>query len=340
MRLVDLEAIWADLGAPVAKGDLVGQQVPSPAEGGSAGAMLAVDGETRRHLLIPAPADAEDLSQPSIRGIGISIDDLRVDDLPVRRYFDVVCRDMTMHENFSAIALEIIEALHGGGEIAQTLDSIFNRWRWFWKVAPDSMSAETAIGLFGELWFLEYWLEPVDASVLMAWTGPDGDRHDFKWPQASVEIKATRVKSDGAAKHRISRLDQLEDPEQGAFYLFSLKVTVDEIGGHSLNQSVTRLRKHLADAPDLLAIFDERIGLLGYNPAHARHYDVPLRVVGEELYKVEGSFPRLTVDSFAGGLPAGVDDVRYTLNLASCQDWLVAKKPGPESQALRSSLTA
>jgi hypothetical protein len=335
----DLEALWEGLGAPAIKGDLVGRQAP----GGSAGirveAMLAVDGENRRHVLIPAPADAADLSQPSIRGIGVSVDDLRVDDLPVRRYFDVACRDMTMHENFSAIAVEILETLAASGEgIGPTLNSIFNRWRWFWRVAPDSMSSEAAIGLFGELWFIEYWLAPVDVAVLCAWTGPDGDRHDFKWPRASVEVKATRASSDGSAKHRISRLDQLEDPEQGTLHLFSLRVSVDKIGGHSLNQSIGRLRAQLAKSPDLLAAFDERIGLLGYNPAHAQHYDVPLRVVGEELYRVEDGFPRLISSTFSS-LPSGVDDISYTLNLAACRDWLLATKPGAESRQLRSSLT-
>lgn len=338
MNQADLEVLWEGLGEPTAKGGLVGK--PAPGSGTGTGAMLAVDGDHRRHLLIPAPPDAEDLSQPSIRGIGVSVDELRVDDLPVRRYFDVACRDMTMHENFSAIAVEILETLAEGDEgIGPTLDSIFNRWRWFWRIAPGSMSPETAIGLFGELWFIEYWLSPVDVTVLSAWTGPDGDRHDFKWPAASVEVKTTRASSDGSAKHRISRLDQLEDPEQGILYLFSLRVSVDEIGGHSLNQSIGRLRAGLAKSPDLLATFDERIGLLGYNPAHARHYDVQLRVVGEELYRVEDGFPRLILSTL-GTLPSGVDDISYTLNLAACRDWLLATKPGSVARQLRSTLTS
>jgi Putative PD-(D/E)XK family member, (DUF4420) len=335
MNPAELESVWKQLQSPVARGDLVGQ----PVDGGlGVSATLAVDAEERRHLLIPAPADAEDQAQPSIRGIGLSVDDLRVDDLPVRRYYDISCRDMTMHENFSAVVAEILDALPSSeADIGSTLDSIFNRWRWFWRVAPDSMNMDVAIGLFGELWFIEHWLPPVEAAVLTAWTGPQGDRHDFKWPQASVEVKATRVSSDGSAKHRISRLDQLENPEKGTLYLFSLRVAVDEIGGNSLNQSVRRLRDQLAKTPDLLANFEEAIGLLGYNPAHARHYDVPLRVVGEELYRVEEGFPRLTGDT-VGAIPAGVDEISYSLNLAACRDWLIATKPGRESQELRASL--
>jgi hypothetical protein len=336
MKPRDLETIWENLVDPAVKGDLVGEPAPESATG----AMLAVDGEGRRHLLIPAPAGAEDLSQPPIRGIGVSVDDLRVDDRPVHRYFDVACKDMTMHENFSAVVLEILEGLGDADDVGARLDSIFNRWRWFWKVAPEAMSPETAIGLFGELWFMEFWLDPVGAEVLDVWTGPLGDRHDFKWPQASIEVKTTRVKSDGPARHRISRLDQLEDPESGTLHLFSLRVAIDEIGGHSLNRSIDRLREQLARSPELIATFEERIGLVGYNPSHAHHYEVPFRVVGEELYRVGDAFPRLTAESFSGGLPAGVDDVGYTVDLAACGNWRMATKPGPESRLLRSSLAA
>jgi putative PD-(D/E)XK family protein DUF4420 len=337
LKQADLEAIWEGLGSPLVRNDLVGQ--PIDAFGCGVKATLAIDGEGRRHLLIPAAADAEDPSQPSIRGIGLSVDDLRVDDLPVSRYYDISCRDMTMHENFSVVVAEILEALPSmGADVGPTLNSIFNRWRWFWRVAPNSMSLDVAIGLFGELWFIEHWLAPVDAAVLAAWTGPQGDRHDFKWPYASVEVKATRVSSDGSAKHRISRLDQLEDPEKGTLHLFSLRVAIDEIGGNSLNQSIRRLRDQLTETPDLLANFEEAIGLLGYNPGHSHHYDVPLRVIGEELYRIEEGFPRLTGDTI-GTLPPGVDDISYSLNLTACRDWLVATKPGRESRELRSSLT-
>jgi hypothetical protein len=176
--------------------------------------------------VIPADPDSHPPKRPATKGLAISIDELRVGDRPPRLYFDVASRDTTMHPNFTAIAAEITEALvPEDTDIPKVLEAILARWRWFWGVVPDALSEEEAVGLFGELWFLEFWLEPVDASALGAWTGPTGDRHDFKWRAASVEVKATRARSDGAAKHRISTLDQLEDPEQGELYLFSLRAT-------------------------------------------------------------------------------------------------------------------
>src|SRR5206468_1055262 len=100
--------------------------------------------------------------------------------------------------------------------------------------------------------FLEFWLAPVTSVVMETWRGPFGDRHDFKWPTASVEVKSTRVRSDGSASHTISALDQLEDPESGTLYLFSLKVTPDPIGAHSLQGSATRIRESLRTDANLL----------------------------------------------------------------------------------------
>ena len=194
------------------------------------------------------------------------------------------------------------------------------------------------MGLFGELWFLEFWLSPIDAAVLEAWTGPSGDRHDFKWVAASVEIKSTRVRSDGAAKHRISNLDQLAAPEQGQLYLFSLRAIVDPIGTHSLRGSIDRIRGRLSSRPELLHAFDGRLASAGYTPAGDR-YDRGIRIVAEELYCVTEGFPRLDRNSFQEGVPNGIDGIAYTLDLVACEPWRMATAPGAESRELRATLT-
>lgn len=338
MNRADVEAAWQGVNSPSTVGDLAGRAAPEL--DAAVGALLAVDHSGLRHLLIAAEVESVLPKRPTIRGMEVALDELRVGDRPARRYFDVACKDKTMHGNFTAVVTEILEALQSDSmDVARTLDAIFDRWRWFWGVAPDVLTGEEAVGLFGELWFLEFWLEPIDAVVLNAWTGPTGDRHDFKWAAASIEIKATRARSDGAAKHRVSRLDQLEDPDRGQLYLFSLRATPDPIGKHSLTASVERIRDTLSDEPQLLHAFDERLGLLGYNPAHRQHYDTALRVVAEELYRVEDDFPRLTQDSFPSGVPNGVDDIAYTLDLVACAKWRIATAPGPESRELRATLS-
>jgi len=328
--------IWPEIETPSASGQLGGLEAPGLQE---SGVLLAVDDRGLRHVLIEVSDDQKPPKWAGTRGLEVVVDELQVGHRPGRLYVDVSCRDASMNENFSGLATEICDALATDRlNIAPKLESILERWRWFWGNLPDDLSAENAVGLFGELWFLEYWMKPVTAAVLDSWSGPSKDRHDFKWPAASVEIKSTRVRTDGPAKHRITNLDQLDDPEKGELYLFSLRVTDDPIGQNSLKASVDRIRADLSGDPALMHKFDEHLGRYGYTPAEHRYSDKAMRVVAEELYRVGEGFPRLVRSSFPQGVPNGIDDIAYSLDLVACASWRIAIAPGPESEMLRASV--
>lgn len=323
--------VWSEIEAPSASGQMGGIAAP-----GLDGVLLAVDYMGLRHVLIEAGPEQRLPEWAGTRGLEVVIDELQVGERLARLYVDVSCRDASMNENFSVLAAEICAAL---GEdrlnVGAVLESILERWRWFWGNVPEDLSSETAVGLFGELWFLEYWMKPITVDVLNTWAGPSKDRHDFKWPAASIEVKATRIRTDGAAKHQISNLDQLDDPEEGALYLFSLRVIDDPIGHHSLSSSVNRIRASFGGDPLLLHKFDEKIARYGVTPAEHTHSDRTLRVIAEELYRIDEGFPRLTRSSFPDGVPNGVDGISYTLDLVACEQWRIATSPGSVAEELR-----
>src|SRR5680860_181361 len=330
--------IWSEIEVPSVSGQMGGRLVPGLED---AGVLLAIDDHGLRHVLIEVEEGQKPPKWGGTRGLEVVVEELQVADRPPQLYIDVSCRDTSMNENFSGLAKEICDGLVADRDnVRPVLESILERWRWFWGNLPQDLSEELAVGLFGELWFLEYWMKPITADVLRTWSGPARDRHDFKWPAASVEIKSTRVRTDGAAKHRISNLDQLEDPEEGDLHLFSLRVTDDPIGLHSLSASVDRIRADLAADPALLHEFDEHLVQYGYTPAEETHSQRRLRVVAEELYRVEEGFPRLIRGTFLNGVPNGVDGINYTLDLAACEPWRVATAPGSESEHLRASLSS
>jgi hypothetical protein len=326
--------IWSEIEAPTASGQMAGVGAP-----GRDGVLLAIDSEGLRHVLIEAGSEEKSPKWAGTRGLEVAIDELQVGTRVARLYLDLSCRDASMNQNFTGLATEICDALaEDRRDAGVVLEAILEKWRWFWGNVPDELSGETAVGLFGELWFLEYWMKPVTAEVLNGWAGPDKDRHDFKWPAASVEVKSTRVRTDGAAKHQITNLDQLDDPEVGELYLFSLRVIDDPIGQNSLSSSVKRLRKTLEGDTSLLHKFDEQIARYGFTPGEHVHADRPLRVIAEELYRVGHGFPRLTASSFPNGVPSGVDGISYTLDLVACEPWRRATAPGPVAEVLRASV--
>jgi hypothetical protein len=137
--------------------------------------------------------------------------------------------------------------------------------------------------------------------------------------------------------HRIANLDQLADPDSGQLYLFSLQLMPDALAANTLPGLVRQARDRLTDQPAYLVVLLEKLAAARYNPAHDARYQQPYRVVAEELYKITARFPRLTRAVFAGGLPQGVDNVSYTLDLATCGDYLVADshhRRGPDAPNL------
>ncbi len=163
--------------------------------------------------------------------------------------------------------------------------------------------------------------------ALRHWTGPSRDRHDIVTAQVSIEIKGTRVRSDGPARHRITHLDQLAEPETGDLLLFSLQVSPDQLAANSLSGLIERLQQRLRGDGAAAARLDNLLRQAGWDQRHADRHRQGVRVVAEELYVVDDTFPRLTRASIVGGVPAGVDEITYSVDLAACTQHRVARRP-------------
>lgn len=315
----DLEELWARIARP-RPGDLNARRHPD-----SDLIWCAVDDAGRRHLLVELE-EGDDERLLDTRGLAASIDTLALAGGEARAWVDVVCLDPALGSVFASVAEDLVSRVAtspGGrrGAVAATLSA----WQWFWDRHRPPLSAEEALGLFAELWFLDRWA-PLPGA-LAAWRGPLGGRHDFVAAALSVEVKATRVRTDGPAKHRITHLDQLADPETGELLLFSLRASPDELASNNLSGLVARLGERLAADPVASARFQNLLERAGWQPGQAQHYRQGLRVLGEELYSVDATFPKLTVDSFAGGLAPGVGEVSYSIDLAAAAGQLLATRP-------------
>jgi hypothetical protein len=323
----ELNRAWASLATP----DLVQQLSAAPVD--PEGAYVAIDHEGHRHFLLRVP-DGTDTPPTTTRGLRVSVAQHQVrGELPAD-YLDLVCLSDELAPTFTAVVADI-----GAESIAVTPDVRVNlvlagleRWQWFWGIEADRLSDTDALGLFGELWFLHRW-EGGGREAVNAWTASTGSRHDFQRPERSVEVKTTGRRSDGMVTHRIQHLDQLADPELGSLYLFSLRVVRDELAHNTLPDLVDRVTESLEGDVSAKDDFGRKLAERGFNPAYRTRHSVPYRILGEHMYAVTPEFPRLTQDSFSLGLPAGVGHISYVLDMAVCDQWLVATNPddwGPQ----------
>jgi hypothetical protein len=319
MTMSDATAIWDTLSVPAS--ELSARLHPD-----SDDVWLAVDPAKRRHLLVRVTG--EDVGQHLLatRGLNASTESLSLEGRPVDVWVDIVCLDDALANTFTTVASDLVAEVRAHpSNPFEAAQRTLRRWRWFWGVDPTGMSDEQALGLFGELWFLHRWATHPQA--VETWLGPTGSRHDFVSQSLSVEAKAARVRADGPVRHRIASLDQLDDPETGELLLFSLTVVNDPNAANTLPGLVITIRDQLRTTGELLGLLDRRLAESGWTPAAADRHSQTMRVTAEELYRVDHSFPRLTGDTFPAGLPPGVDNVTYTVDLAACSDHLIATAP-------------
>ena len=317
----DLEGLWRALPAPA------GPLMEAREAGAWAGGQLlaALDSDGRRHLLVAVP-DQPRVSIPRLRGLDSQTRRMRAAGR-TGAWLDLTLLDTQGLPAFTLLCADVIAAAAATRSVDPTfIATVIARWRRFWTGRQDELSREARLGLFGELWMLTHWLPELSAATVNSWQGPLGGRHDFANPTVSVEVKTTAT-TGGPVVHRVASLDQLAPPEQGQLYLLSLRVTSDATGTHSLERLVDQARDDAAAAgPGVADDLDDRLAAVGWTPMHRGRYDEPLRVAGQILYRVDGTFPRLTMETLPD-LPDGIVDVRYSLDTSVCGPWQTATEP-------------
>jgi hypothetical protein len=290
--------------------------------------LCAIDAQGERHLLITLEGGDADLHDAQSRGVSVVTRELLVHGEPAVRYLDIECRDISGYPALDLVGNELAQELaQPSRQPAEVARRILAKWRRFWGQIPRSLlTREELLGLFGEIWFLRVWLVPRvgPSDAVLRWRGPRGSRHDFEWTGKSVEVKATS--SARGRIHRIHGLDQLEPPEGGQLFLFSMQLREESGASNSLPSLIALARQDVEPDADALGRLETALLQCGYSPAHDDEYaKIRLRVVEEGLFTVAGDFPRLTARTFPGGLPAGIESVQYEINLNGHDHLCVAR---------------
>lgn len=313
-----IETLWADLEADAAgaSGLLYRRYATSIKPDVFAG--IRRTSTTVQRLLavsLPAPVMTEQLTLHDLT-LSIETDTAR----PGRQLVLLTLTNPAHTDLFAVVCEDLIAQVADEIQPLAVLNALLNRLeQWtalFETLAPDGLSAEKRQGLFGELWFLNRWLnagaDPVQC--LTAWTGPGGSIHDFQLPEQAVELKTTSAVNPQTIQ--ISNERQLDDGGLTNLWLWLLTLDVRPAGSQSLNDIIAGLLDRLSPSPGLQNQFRLKLYQAGYQPTHKPLYEAPAYTVRQEqVFHVGGGFPRLRLND----LMPGVSAVHYAVALSACQ---------------------
>jgi hypothetical protein len=278
--------------------------------------LLGLDSEAMPCLLTevaePGPED---------RNGAVTVVNRSLDTDAGRRTFVVVsCRRLSLRDVFDHFVAGVVEAGTESPERhpAATALAVLSRWRELFRPASEALGARELAALIAELLVLEEIVSRNALGSLTVWAGPGGARHDFRRGSAAIEVKSTL--SHTARRISVNGIDQLEEPADGSLTLAWHRLERVEDGPHSVFGVADRIIAAGAPAGQLYGLLEQAGSPPSLREAHeAVRFDLRER----ELFAVDTGFPRIIPASFPGGLPTGVDDFRYAVELP-CPDAALA----------------
>lgn len=271
------------------------------------------------HFVLPVPSTFRDFANYDRVGLGATLCDATFGENRIRA-IDLQCRSVELEPTFFAMIAEAIRRMREPGvpetttlrNVLRDFDELFGR-------PPVRLTAEVAMGLFGELRIL-YELCMHECAAVRLWRGPWNSTHDFEAVDHAIEVKVLGL---GASEVTINGERQLDFAPSTGLWLVVIEADRSERDGQSLRQLVDALlamgveRERLVDAFSQLALTVDA-------PVLGQHRFVVRR---RRVFNVDSGFPRIVSGSFAAArMPNGVRRLEYRLELGSISAWEISSE--------------
>lgn len=207
----------------------------------------------------------------------------------------------------------------------QLIDELEFR-RFWWRKEVGILAPKLALGLCGELIFINQLLDESKSKLITAWTGPEKSRHDFTFgndldSKINFEIKVSGS-SEKPRKHVISSLSQLDTQDSNKLVLVSMEMNIDTSGSVSLRGLINLIEEKI-ELRSIRVLFLEKLSEYGWDP---RHPDYVFNVNFEEIqmYDVHSNFPRLTGNIISLiGLDERIGIKEYTISMLDLEGFVI-----------------
>jgi hypothetical protein len=267
-----------------------------------------------------SPWEDEQLNAlPKWRGLSIKMEYFeKIFSLKNRHILIIRQEDEQNTEIFDSVLQNVVDHITNNKEepLFSNIFTVLDRWRTFFQRGGfRKLSEEQQRGLFGELYFINEWLDQFPGQpplIIEQWYGPTKGRIDFKKNKFGLEIKTVSEKLSKSIK--ISNEDQLKLSEAiSTIYLYVCFLEQSKTHGMSLQDLAAQVKEKIAARSERIAlIYNDFLMDLGFRE---EEYAEPLYFVEKiELYEAEEGFPRLLKED----LPRGISHVTYNIDLTHC----------------------
>jgi hypothetical protein len=229
-------------------------------------------------------------------------------------------------EIFDVLLSDIISSITDLKNEQAILKGFLNRvetWRnLFDKLDATGLSAESQIGLFGELYFLKKWLLLSDdkENCIKSWGGPGNTIRDFQNKTWGLEVKTTQTNNH--QKIQVNSERQLDTTTLNTLILYHLSVEKQPANGIFLNELVNEITEILSPDSEIKSLFSEKLMQAGYLVDQQLIYTAfGYHIRQENYYLVNNDFPRIEEKD----IRKGVGDVKYSIILSEYTDYLITE---------------
>lgn len=251
------------------------------------------------------PYSGEDINESFANVRIFSADNIMISPGVTQRSLVLTTDSLGVEQPFASLCAEFIDPGDDGSARTAILNNPVAWWEK-WKELLGNKNIDARIyDVLGELCVLYVLLKSGEDA---AWNGPDGAAYDIETEDRFVEVKSTLSRSK--REITVSNQFQLDPPgKQLNLILCAFEPTVQS--GISINSIIGKLSALGYN----IKLINQKLSELGFEEGMSSRNKTFL--LHEMLrYSVESDFPRITPESFVGGiLPVGVTKITYTVDL-------------------------
>lgn len=225
----------------------------------------------------------------------------------------VTCREPRLDDVFIAFMDDVTEQLGTDNAVSILVNSAAS-WRNLLRIARHGLSDSAAMGLFGELKFLEALTEHIGPNAVELWQRDANSVHDFIGEDVRVEVKASTFQNQQAVK--IHGLKQLEVPAHG-----DLVLAVAEVEKHGTGETLDLVVETLLDLGIDLETLSTKLEKSGFVRGMTSGESPPTFVLRDwRFWEITGSSPVLNTSAVSNEVATAIEEIQYSLNLGALGD--------------------